>query len=99
MYELRIHPEASEELEEVLQRLADDTLWQAGRFADIYHSALKKICSHPECSHYVWQEFRRFNLRPFSVALIYRHRENEIFLVALMHERRDPDYWKSRVTD
>lgn len=99
MYDLRIHPEASKELEEVLQRLADDTLWQAERFADIYYGALKKVRSHAECSHFVWREFRRFNLHPFSFALIYRHRKNEVYLVALMHEKRHPDYWKSRITD
>jgi len=99
MYKLRTHPEADRELEDIILRLADETLWQATRFADQYYAALLKIRDHPEGAHFVWKDYRRLNLKRFPYGLIYRRRQDEIYLVAIAHERRHPDYWKHRIQD
>ena len=99
MFKLRTHPEADIELESALQYFAEQTLWQAGRFADAYHAALQKIRHHPECTHFIWKSYRRFNLQRFSYSLIYRHKGDEVYLIALAHDKRHPDYWKTRITD
>lgn len=99
MFDLRTHPEADVELGEILQRLNEETLWQASRFADRYYEALLKIRSHPECTHFIWKDYRRLNLGRFPYGLIYRRRENKIYLIAIAHDKRHPDYWKVRIQD
>ncbi|GAA5138600.1 hypothetical protein GCM10023213_17710 [Prosthecobacter algae] len=97
MYKLRTHPEADLELEESIRYLSEQTLWQASRFIDAYAAALLKIRQHPECAHFAWNPYRRFNLTPFSYALIYRHEGDTVFIIAVAHTKRHPDYWKTRI--
>ena len=100
MFSLRTHPEATAELDEQLAYLKTKELpWSATKFADAYDAALTKIVSHPTRGHFVWREFRRYNIPGQSYALIYREEGTVIFLIALMHEKRHPDYWKSRVPE
>ncbi len=99
MYDLRTHAEADIELDEALRYLSERTLWQATRFADALHTALKQIRTRPEGSHFVWREFRRYNINGFSYALIYRQQGREVFVIAVMHQKRHPDYWKHRIED
>lgn len=73
MFDLRTHPEAEQELDDAVRHLAERTLWQATRFADAYHSALVRIRTEPAHAHFVWREFRRYNIPGFSHSLIYRH--------------------------
>ena len=99
MHEIRSHPEADLELEDALRFLSEQTLWQATRFADAFYAALIRIRTQPSCSHFVWQDFRRYNIPGFSHALIYRQRAHEVYVIAVMHQKRHPDYWKHRIED
>lgn len=99
MFRLRSHPEADAELDDQLAYLSRETLWQATKFADAFQAALVRIRTHPTHAHFIWKEFRRFNMPGFSHSLIYRSRNDEVFLIAVMHEKRHPDYWKNRIQD
>lgn len=39
---------------------------------------------------------RRFLLSKFPYSVIYRNSSNGIFVVAIMHNTRRPNYWKNR---
>lgn len=97
MFELRSHPEADEEVEETIAYLSERTLHQATRFADHLHDAFSNIRSHPERHHFIHREFRRCHLKRFPFSIIYRQQHREIFVIALMHDKRHPDYWKHRI--
>ncbi len=99
MFRLRTHPEADHEVDNIVRYLSERTLWQGTRFSDAYESTLKRITTRPEGTHFIWREFRRYNIPGFSHALIYRFHHNEVFLIAVMHEKRHPDYWKHRIED
>lgn len=43
------------------------------------------------------KEFRRFLLSKFPFSVIYRANEKTIFIIAVMHNSRKPDYWKERL--
>ena len=43
------------------------------------------------------QGIRRFFVRRFPYAVIYRPTSTVIQNIAVMHLRRDPDYWKNRM--
>lgn len=65
-------------------------------FLDELESAYDAIGTFPD----TWPRFGKFNRRfllgrfPFSV--IYRENEEDIFVVAVMHNSRRPGYWKGR---
>ncbi len=99
MYDLRTHPEADAELEDQLAYLAERTLWQAGRFADRYRESLIRLRKYRTLDPFVWREFSRYNVPDSSHSIIYRVSKNEVFIIALMHEKRHPDYWKHRIAD
>lgn len=41
-------------------------------------------------------DIRRRIIRRFPYALLYRIEENEIIIIAVMHLKRNPDYWHNR---
>lgn len=43
--------------------------------------------------------FRRYILTRFPFAVIYRQSNEKIYVVAVMHQSRKPDYWINRVAD
>jgi hypothetical protein len=38
-------------------------------------------------------------MKRFSRSIIYRDEDGVVYVVAVMHQRRHPDYWKSRVDE
>ena len=41
--------------------------------------------------------FRRYILTRFTFSVIYREHDDEIYVVAVMHQSRKHGYWKSRL--
>jgi len=70
----------------------------ASRFADAYAEALQILTTWPARGHFIWKQYRRYNIPKFPHALIYRVSGSTVHLIALMHERCHPDYWKTRIT-
>ena len=42
-------------------------------------------------------EARRMPIRPFACDLVYLIEGDELYVVAIAHHRRDPDYWHDRL--
>ena len=59
-------------------------------------AAIALIEQHPLSFPVVHGEIRRVVLRRFPYTIFYRAREDELLIVAIMHERRDPRRWRSR---
>jgi hypothetical protein len=53
----------------------------------------------PASHHFIYQEFRRANLKRFQYHVIYRVNINTLFIIAFAHAKRHPDYWKSRIPE
>lgn len=96
-FEIQTHPEALEELEEAVRYLDERTLWVADDLVETYDKAVENIRSHPERCHFIYREFRRCHLKRFPYSVIYRQQDDEVFVIAVMHDKRHPDYWKHRI--
>lgn len=96
---LRTHPEADGELDDYFAYLAANTLWQVNRFADSLTIAVERLRENPTTSHFVWKDFRRYNMKRYPISIIYRVEPTSIYIIAFMHQRRHPDYWKSRADE
>ena len=66
-------------------------------FLDIIETAVVEIAENPE----VWPEFeqglQRRLVRRFPYSILYGIHENEIIIVAIMHQKQKPRYWMDRL--
>ena len=98
-FEVETHPEALEELDEALEWYNRKSSRAPDRMLREYDEHVAAIRRTPERFRFVYREYRQLNLDRFPFAIIYRLRQESIFIIAVMHERRHPDYWKHRMDD
>lgn len=59
-------------------------------------SALSFIVQSPERFPRVNNEFRSARVNKFPYKIIFRVEQGTVFVIALAHDKRDPEYWKDR---
>ena len=96
---IRFTPEADTELAEARQ-------WYAHQREDLdlelmksVDEALSRIVANPQQYPIVYRTLRRAVVRRFPFAVFYEVSPQEIQVVAVFHSRRNPQRWKSRVSD
>ena len=68
-------------------------------FTRAVEDALKQIEERPRLWRRFKGRFRRFILRRFPYALVYTIERDCLYVVAVMHAKRKPDYWLTRVRE
>jgi plasmid stabilization system protein ParE len=66
------------------------------RFRSEVRSAAKRIAKHPEAWPVERGEIRKCLLHKFPYKLLYSVEEDRIFIIAVAHQHRKPDYWVDR---
>lgn len=92
-----LHPDAAEEIK---QTTAFYNKQQAGlekRFIEDLEDGIERICAHPLRYKIVEGEVRKCRLEHFPYLLIYQVQGEQVEIIALMHLRREPDYWKNGI--
>lgn len=61
--------------------------------------AIEKVRESPSTWHFIYDDrgIRRYLVHRFPYAVIYRVKDHLIQIIAVMHLRRHPDYWRERV--
>ena len=97
MKRLRLEPAAKAELREAARYysglqpgLGEDCLVEAG-------TAFRLIRARPGAGRVIEGEIRRYSLVRFPYYIIFAARMDYILVVAFMHKRRLPGYWKKRL--
>jgi toxin ParE1/3/4 len=87
------------------EELGSAILWYETRrsglgseFYDAVSSTIERIRTHPEIGTIRAGRFRhrRVQVLGFPYTVVYRVREDDIYVVAIAHSSRRPDYWKNR---
>jgi toxin ParE1/3/4 len=91
------HPEAEAEFLGAIDYYEDREPGLGSDFAVEVHSTIGNILSFPTAWPILEDDMRRCRLRRFPYGIVYAQHEDLIFILAVMHLRRDPDYWKARV--
>lgn len=100
MNELQQHPEVEAEIDDSVHYLEARSLWAADDFLEELRAAMRKIRLNPKHCHFTYQEYRRCKISRFHHAIIYRQRgDGVVYVIAVMHDKRHPDYWKKRIID
>jgi plasmid stabilization system protein ParE len=90
------HPEASEEFQGAVAYYEER---QTGLGLDLaleVRAAIERIAAFPHAWPVVEGEIRRCLVNRFPYAILYWIEQREIWILAVMHLNRDPDYWKHR---
>jgi toxin ParE1/3/4 len=68
-------------------------------FLDAVELAFAEITQRPMTWRILNGRFRRYLVHHYPYAVIYAVEDETIYVAAIMHMRRKPDYWHDRVRD
>jgi hypothetical protein len=91
------HPDAAEELIEAAAFYETRVRGLGAQFLETYDAGIDTIINSPV----VWPELedgiRRYLLKRFPYGILYCIVGDELQVLAVMHLKRHPDYWKYRL--
>lgn len=94
---LGFHPLALHELDEAV---AFFELQQKGLGITLLEEAERRfqaLQAFPQRFARIYKQYRRFPLDRYPYSVIYGIEEDLIYIVALAHQARRPDYWHDRI--
>lgn len=94
---IEIHPAALNELKFAVAWYMKRSHLAASKFTSALDQAIKAIAQAPERWPVGEHNTRKFVLRRFPYAIMYRERVGSIQVLAVAHGSRRPGYWKDRV--
>ena len=92
----RILDEAASEFADAIARYESIESGLGVRLKQEVKSALAWISAHPELPRVRPMGFRRVNLKVFPYYLAYAIHEETIWILAIAHSSRHPEYWIHR---
>jgi len=95
MSPVEFHPSAREELVQSAQYYQAQTAGLGSRFAAAVLDAVRRIQESPLLYRVIEGDIRRCRVLRFPYGVVYRIRPACIEVIAVMHLRREPGYWKS----
>ncbi|MBF0143262.1 MAG: type II toxin-antitoxin system RelE/ParE family toxin [Magnetococcales bacterium] len=96
MPRLELHPEAATELEAAVVWYEQRQPGLGGLLLAEMDGCMKRICSAPDLFSLHAGTVRRCLLRKFPFAVMFVPDVDQVRVLAVMHLRRRPGYWKGR---
>lgn len=93
------HPEAELELYEAALRYETEVPKLGRRFGDEVERVIQLLLEHPEMGARIDKDLRHFVLRKFPFSVVYAIAGEIVYIVAIAHGSREPQYWQPRVHD
>lgn len=91
------HPDARVELRESVRHYEAEAAGLGAEFAAEVRVAIDWARENPYLGAPSEAKTRRRLLQRFPYVLVYLVEDEQIYIVAVMHQRREPDYWRERV--
>lgn len=93
----RFHPDALLEAEEAARFYEERKSHLGKRFIEALTDALNRIRREARLYPKVGDDLRKCRVLHFPYGVLYRDREDVIDIIAVIHFKRKPDYWKYRI--
>ena len=90
------HPEAEAEFVQAIEYYEECEVGLGYDFAIEVYSAIERTVAYPKAWPIIEEDIRRSLVGRFPYGILYAEEDEELFIVAVMHLHRDPDYWKHR---
>lgn len=96
MKPIRFHTAANAEMMEAAIFYKKQERDLGKRFLSTVQNAVKLIQINPDRFPLIHADVRRCITKTFPFNVLFRITSSQIIVVAIMHQNRDPDYWKGR---
>ena len=93
---VEFHPEALAEFRAAAEYYEQQQTGLGERFANAVEMAVAHIAAAPESWRIIEDDIRRCLTKVFPYAVLYSIEPDHILIVAVMHCRREPGYWRNR---
>ena len=93
-----LHPAAEQELAEAVCYYREIEPELGTRFYREMARLIHEVCANPERFHQFDPPARRHFSAEFPYAVIYLAKPSHVWIVAVMHMKRQPGYWRKRLT-
>ena len=90
------HPEAEIELTEAINYFEEKGFGLGYDFAVEVYAAIERTLIFPKVWPIIEEDIRRSLVRRFPYGILYSEEQEGIYIVAVMHLHREPEYWKHR---
>jgi len=90
------HPEAVTELNEAIDYYEVCEPGLGYDFSVEVFAGIQNIVNYPSAWPVMGEDVRRCLINRFPYGILYSIERGDIFILAIMHLRRHPDYWKER---
>jgi len=91
------HPLANQEFAETVRFYDQRSANLGDAFASAVEAAIGFVRANPAAGTLVRRNVRRWMVRRFPYFVIYREEPNRLYVLALAHQRRLPEYWADRI--
>ena len=91
------HPEAQAELTQSARWYNVERRGLGREFRSECRKAISRIRQSPEAFGVLRGNLRCHLVHRFPFGILYEVQPNEVFIVAVMHLHREPDYWAGRL--
>jgi len=96
-YELIIRSCAEQDIAQAVNWYEENATGLGSRFVLSLDATLHSILRNPEAFPKVYKDIRRALLLRFPYGIFYLIDENKIIVIAVYHEKRNPENWKPRI--
>ena len=90
------HPEAEAEFYEAINYYEKCEEGLGEDFSIEVFLAVQHIVNYPSAWPVLEDDLRRCFVNRFPYGIVYSNEGDEVFILALMHLHRNPDYWRHR---
>ncbi|TAN45561.1 MAG: type II toxin-antitoxin system RelE/ParE family toxin [Nitrospirae bacterium] len=92
------HPEAEVEFTEAIDYYEECEQVLGYDFSIEVFTSIKNIANYPNAWPVIEEDIRRCFVNRFPYGIVYSIESDQVFILAVMHLRRHPDYWKKRIS-
>jgi len=96
--QIEFHPDVVNDLEGSFNWYEDQLNGLGYQFLDELESGFTAIKNFPDTWANFQYGFKRYILNRFPFSIIYTVSNDQIFVIAIMHNSRKPGYWVDRIT-
>lgn len=93
---IRVHEAAAREWREAVAFYEEKRSGLGRRFDNAFRTAMGYLSDFPYGAPKVRGQIRRKKITGWPYSILYQVLHDEILVAAVMHERRQPDYWTDR---
>ena len=93
---VKFHPAAEKELIETSAFYDNEVPGLGERFVAEVERAITLVVERPNIGEKIDKGRRRMVLARFPYSLIYSTESNDLWILAIAHQRRHPGYWRGR---